>query len=186
MGRVSVIEFVSIDGVIEDPAGSEGFEHGGWAFRFGPEAVAGDKFKLGSLMETGSLVLGRATWELFAEIWPGRDDEFAKQMNAIPKLVASSSHPDLDRWSNSAVLEGDLVEEVTARKRSTDLVICGSASVVGSLSEQDLIDEIRLLVFPIIIGSGRRLFDYLRKPLELKLNHIEQSGAAALLVYQTG
>jgi dihydrofolate reductase len=89
MGSVIVIEFVSLDGVMQDPDGSDGFEHGGWAFRYGPEAVAGDKFKLRELFDTGALLLGRRTWELFARIWPSREDPFSAKMNAIPKLVAS-------------------------------------------------------------------------------------------------
>jgi dihydrofolate reductase len=185
MGRVIVIEFVSLDGVMQDPDGAEGFEHGGWAFRFGLEAVAGDKFKLGAVLETGTLVMGRVTWERFSQIWPHRDDDFSNKMNAIPKLVASSSRRSVDEWNNSTLLATDLADEVEARKRTTDLVVCGSASVVGDLSERGLIDEIRLLVFPIVLGSGRRLIDYLRKPLELKLDRVQQSGAAALLVYET-
>jgi len=183
MGRVIVIEFVSIDGVMEDPDGTEGFEHGGWAFRFGPEAVAGDKFKLGKVLETGSLVLGRVTWERFSQIWPHRDNDFANKMNAMPKLVVSSSRRQVDEWSNSILLEADVAEEVKRHKRTTNLMICGSASVVNALSERRPIDGIRLLVFPIVIGSGRRLVDHLPKPLELELDHAEQSGAAALLVY---
>jgi dihydrofolate reductase len=185
MGRVIVIEFVSIDGVMEDPDGAEGFEHGGWAFRFGPEAVAGDKFKLGPVLETGTLVMGRVTWERFSQIWPRRNDDFANKMNAIPKVVASSSRHSVNEWNNSSLLQGDLADEVERRKQTTDLVVCGSASVVGALSERGLIDEIRLLVFPIVIGGGRRLIDSLRTPLELKLDGVQQSGAAALLTYET-
>jgi dihydrofolate reductase len=91
MGKVSVIEFVSLDGVTQDPDGSEGFPQGGWAFRYGPEPVAGDKFRMGEVMDTGAMLLGRRTWQMFAKIWPGRDDPFAAQMNALPKLVVSRS-----------------------------------------------------------------------------------------------
>ncbi|HUE25150.1 MAG TPA: dihydrofolate reductase family protein [Solirubrobacteraceae bacterium] len=183
MGRVIVIEFVTLDGVMHDPDGREGFEHGGWAFRFGPEAVAGDKFKLGELFDTGTLLLGRATWERFAQIWPGRDDEFSTNMNRIPKLVVSRSRPRVEAWSNSSILEGELEDEVARRKQSGELVITGSASIVRALSERDLIDEIRLLVFPIVLGAGRRLFDQLAGPAVLELVGVERSGAAARLTY---
>ena len=106
MSHVIVIEFVSLDGVMQDPDGSEGSRQGGWAFRYGPEAVTGDPFGLSEVLETGALLLGRRTWQMFAGIWPGRDDPFSAKMNAMPKLVMSRSLEHADGWQNSAVLRG--------------------------------------------------------------------------------
>lgn len=183
MGRVIVIEFVTIDGVMQDPDGREGFAQGGWAFRYGPQAVAGDKFRLGEVLETGTLVLGRRTWQLFARIWPSRDDDFSRTMNAIPKLVATRSLEDVGEWQNSAILRGDLADEVRARKQARDVVVAGSASVARALMEHDLVDEYRLLVFPLVLGEGTRLFPGGTAPIDLRLVSAEVSGAAALLVY---
>ncbi len=113
MSRVIVIEFVSLDGVMHDPVGSEGSKQGGWAFRYGQEAVAGDKFNLGEVLDTGTLLFGRRTWQLFSKIWPDRDDEFSTKMNAIPKIVASRSLRQATEWHNSVVLH-QCVHELTA------------------------------------------------------------------------
>src|SRR6185436_11022304 len=146
MSRVIVIEFVSLDGVMHDPDGSDGSAQGGWAFRYGREAVAGDKFGLGEVLDTGAMLLGRRTWQLFAKIWPGRDDPFSAKMNAMPKLVASRSLDSAADWQNSTVLRGDLAAEVRARKQAQDIVVMGSASVTRALMADDLVDEYRLLV----------------------------------------
>jgi dihydrofolate reductase len=183
MGRVIVIEFVSIDGVMEDPDGRGGFDRGGWAFRYGPEAVAGDKFKLGDLFDTGALLFGRQTWQQFSRIWPSRDDAFSTKMNTVPKLVASRTLLRVDEWQNSQLLQGDLVAEVLTRKATQDLIVVGSASVAKTLIAHDLVDEFRLKIFPLVIGTGTRLFDA-STPVELELTSTEQSGAAALLTYQ--
>ncbi|MFI6924328.1 YciI family protein [Nonomuraea spiralis] len=127
MGKLIVMQFVSLDGVIEDPDGSGGTPQGGWAFRHGPEAVAGDKFVLGPVLDTGLMLLGRRTWQLFSRIWPSRTDEFSQRMNAIPKLVASRSLTDAGAWANSTLLRGDLAEEVAERKRGQDVVVTGAA-----------------------------------------------------------
>ena len=156
MSQVIVIEFVSLDGVIQDPDGSGGAPWGGWAFRHGPEAVAGDKFKLGEVLDAGVMLLGRVTWQLFSRIWPSRDDEFSRKMNAIPKLVASRSLDHVKEWDNSTLLEGDLVAEVSKLKQAQDIVVAGSASIVEALRAHDLIDQYRLLVFPTALGQGRR------------------------------
>jgi len=171
---VIVIEFMTLDGVVEDPDGSGGTPFGGWAFRFGPEAVAGDKFALGSLLDTGVMLLGRATWQLFAKIWPDRDDEFARKMNAMPKLVASRSLVSVDDWANSTLLRGDLTQAVAAERR--DVVITGSMSLVEQLG--DLVDEYRVVVFPTVVGEGRRLFT---KPANLELVSAEPLGQAVRL-----
>jgi dihydrofolate reductase len=181
VSRVIVIEFVSLDGVMEDPDGSGGTSQGGWAFRYGPESVAGDKFRLGELFDTGALLLGRATWQLFSGIWPTRTDDFSSRMNAIPKLVASRSLDGVDAWNNSTLLAGDLVEEV--RRRDQNLIVAGSASVARTLMEHDLVDEYRLLVFPLVLGAGRRLFEDGGAPIDLELVSAEPVGAAVLQVY---
>jgi dihydrofolate reductase len=183
MSRVIVIEFVSLDGVMQDPDGREGFSQGGWAFRYGPEAVAGDKFGLGEVLDTGVMLLGRRTWQLFAKIWPGRNDEFSAKMNAIPKLVASRSLPQAGEWQNSAVLHGDLVAEVQKRKQDHDVVITGSASVVRMLAAHDLVDEYRLMVFPLVLGTGTRLFADGTPPVNLDLVSAQTAGPAVRLIY---
>jgi dihydrofolate reductase len=183
MGRVIVIEFVSLDGVMQDPDGSEGAPQGGFAFRYGPEAVAGDKFRLGEVLDTGTMLLGRRTWQLFARIWPGREDPFSARMNAMPKLVVSRSLEHADRWQNSTVLAGDLATEVGKRKQEQDIVITGSASVVRTLMAHDLVDEYRLLVFPLVLGAGTRLFPDGTGPVNLALVSAETTGPAVRLRY---
>jgi dihydrofolate reductase len=183
MSHVIVVEFVSLDGVMEDPSGSEGSPHGGWAFRYGPEAVTGDPFGLGELLDTGALLLGRGTWQQFAGIWPGRDDPFSAKLNAMPKLVASRSLEDASGWQNSIVLRGDLVTEVGKRKQEQDIVVMGSASVVRTLMAHDLVDEYRLLVFPLVLGSGTRLFPNGTAPMDLTLISAQAKGAVARLIY---
>lgn len=183
MSRVIVIEFVSLDGVMRDPDGSEGSEQGGWAFRYGPEAVAGDKFNMGEVLDTGTMLLGRRTWQLFAKIWPGRDDEFSAKMNAMPKLVASRSLQQAAGWQNSTVLEGDLVATVRERKQAHDIMVTGSASIVRTLMDHDLIDEYRLLVFPLVLGAGERLFRDGVAPIDLTLVSAQTAGPAVRLIY---
>ena len=177
MSRVIVIEFVTLDGVLQDPDGGDGTERGGWAFRYGPETVAGDKFKLGEALDTSTLLLGRVTWERFARIWPARSDPFSQVMNRIPKLVASRSPVSVDAWSNSALLEGGLIEAVRASER--DLIVAGSASVVHALMAHGLVDEYRLLVFPTVLATGTRLFD--GHTTDLRFVAAEPVGAAVLL-----
>jgi dihydrofolate reductase len=182
MSRVIVIEFVSLDGVMQDPDGSEGSRQGGWAFRYGPEAVAGDKFGLGEVLDTGTMLLGRRTWQLFSKIWPDRDDEFSAKMNAMPKLVVSRSMDRATEWQNSTVLEGDLVAAVRERKRARDIMVTGSASVVRTLMAHDLVDEYRLIVFPIVLGAGTRLFPD-GTPIDLNLVSVQTAGPAVRLIY---
>jgi dihydrofolate reductase len=135
---------------------------------------------LGEVLDTGTMVLGRVTWQLFSRIWPSRDDEFSRKMNAMPKLVASRTLQGVEEWSNSALLRGDLVEEVRERKRSQDLVVTGSAAVVDALRAHDLVDQYRLLVFPVVLGQGRRLFG---SPAGLELAAVERMGQAVRLTY---
>jgi dihydrofolate reductase len=185
MSTVIVIEFVTLDGIVEDPDGSQSTPGGGWAFRHGPDAVAGDKFKLGPSLERGVLVLGRATWELFARIWPSRTDEFATMMNRIPKHVASRSLGDVSAWGNSALIDGDLVPAVQQLARDRDVIVAGSVSLAHQLAAHDLVDEYRLLVFPTVLGRGRRLFPDDTKPVNLDLESAEPSGPTVLLRYRT-
>ena len=183
MSRVIVIEFVSVDGIMEDPDGSDGSAQGGWAFRYGPQAVAGDKFGLGEVLDTGTMLLGRRTWQLFAGIWPGRDDEFSAKLNAMPKLVASRSLDQAAAWQNSAVLGGDLLAAVRERKQAHDIVVAGSASIVRALAADDLVDEYRILVFPLVLGTGERLFPDGSQPADLALVTAQTAGPAVRLVY---
>ena len=179
---VIVVEFVTLDGVVEDPDGSGATAAGGWAFRHGTEAVAGDKFRLGPLLETGTLLFGRTTWELFAKIWPSRTEEFADRLNAARKLVASRTLTEVTAWRNSSLLQGDLVEAV--RREERDLVVIGSIGIARELARQDLVDEYRLLVFPSLAGPGRRLFDD-AGPADLRLVSSTQVGPAVLSTYRT-
>jgi dihydrofolate reductase len=179
--RTIVIAFSTLDGIMQDPGDAK---NGGWAFRHGPEAVAGDKFRLGPILNTGVLVLGRKTWEIFSRIWPNRSDDFSMAMNRIPKLVASRTLTDFSAWGSSSRLEGDLMEAVAKQNADRDVVITGSASVIHALARQDRVDEYRVLVFPTILGQGTRLFDSGSAPLDLCLLSVEKSGAAALLRYE--
>ena len=158
MGRIVVTEFVSLDGVMEDPGGSENFAHGGWSFKIS-RGEEGDKFKLDETFASEALLLGRVTYEGFAEAWPSRDGEFADKFNNMPKYVVSSTL-DEPEWNNSTVLKGDIVEEVGKLKREQDgdIVVHGSARLVQTLIEHDLVDELRLMVYPVVLGSGKRLF----------------------------
>ncbi|MCR6488027.1 dihydrofolate reductase family protein [Amycolatopsis sp. OK19-0408] len=181
MHDVTVIEFTTLDGIVDDPDGSAGTATGGWAFRYGPEAVAGDKFELGSRLDDGVLLLGRRTWQQFSKLWPGRSDEFSARMNAAPKRVVSRTLTDVGAWANSAVLTGELTDEVRRLREERDVVVIGSASVAHTLLEQRLVDEVRLLVFPVVLGSGRRWY---AGPVDLELVSATQRGPAALLRYR--
>ncbi|MHB1536679.1 MAG: dihydrofolate reductase family protein, partial [Acidimicrobiales bacterium] len=176
--------FSTVDGIIEDPDGSGGTPSGGWAFRHGPEAVAGDKFKLGPTLESGVLLLGRKTWQLFSHVWPGRADDFSRAMNRIPKLVASGGAPDLSAWENSTLVRGGLTEAVAKQTTEHDVIVAGSASVVHALAAQDLVDEYRILVFPELVGQGTKLFDSQTVPTQLRLVSTETAGPAVLSRYE--
>lgn len=178
---VIVIEFITLDGIVSDPDGSAGTSAGGWAFRHGPETVAGDKFRLGSVLDDGVMLLGRSTWQLFSRLWPGRDDPFSSRMNAVPKLVASRTLIDTSAWANSQVIDGDLIDAVKREQR--DVIITGSPSIVHALMAEDLIDEYRLLIFPTILGTGDRLFPADGPPAYLECLSAEPAGAAVLTRY---
>jgi len=180
---VVVIEFITLDGIVEDPDGSGRTPGGGWAFRHGPEAIAGDKFRLGRVLDDGVLLLGRRTWELFARIWPGRDDEFSARMNGVPKLVATRTLTSTEAWANSQLVNGDVIDAVKRERR--DVVIAGSLSVVRALMGSDLIDEYRLLTFPTVVGTGEPLFPAGGEPAYFELLSAEQAGPAVLSRYRT-
>src|SRR5580693_1858631 len=177
---VIVIGFITLDGIVSDPDGSGGTPAGGWAFRHGPEAVAGDKFRLGRVLDDGVMLLGRRTWELFAKIWPVRDTPFAQRMNAVPKLVVSRTLTDASAWVNSQVA-ADPIDVV--QRESRDVIITGSLSVVHPLIAAGLIDEYRLLTFPTILGTGERLFPADGPPAYLECRSAERVGAAVLARY---
>jgi dihydrofolate reductase len=178
---VIVIQFITLDGIVSDPDGSAGTPTGGWAFRHGPETVAGDKFRLGSILDDGVMLLGRTTWQLFSRLWPRRDDPFSTRMNTIPKLVASRTLTDASAWANSRVIDGNLVDTVKHERR--DVIITGSLSVVHTLMAEDLVDEYRLLTFPTILGTGQRLFPAGGPPAYLQCLSAERAGAAVLARY---
>lgn len=171
MGRIVVTEFVSLDGVIEAPGGGEDYKHGGWTFEI-DRGEEGDKFKLDELSEADAQLLGRTTYEGFAAAWPSREDEagFAEKMNSMPKYVFSSTMESAD-WENTTILSGDFAEEIGKLKDEVDgvILVAGSARLVQGLIEHDLIDELRLMVFPVALGSGKRLFGETdaKKPMKL-------------------
>jgi dihydrofolate reductase len=182
MGRVIVVQFITLDGVVEDPDGSDGTPFGGWAMRFGPQGVAGDKFRLGAILENGTLLFGRRTWDHFRTLWPARDDPFSQAMNRADKAVLTSSPIDDGVWSHSRAVPGPLPDWVRASRTERDLVVIGSGSVVDQLAGHDLVDEYRLLTFPLAVGAGRRLF---RGDTRLQLTSVEHVGPASLSVLST-
>jgi len=185
VGRIVVTEFVSLDGVMEDPGGAEDFRYGGWSFEF-ERGDEGDKFKLDETLSSEALLLGRVTYEGFAKAWPSREGEFADKFNTMPKYVVSSTLEEPE-WTNSTVLRGDVNEAVARLKQELDgdIVVHGSAQLVQTLLENDLVDEVRLMVFPVVLGSGKRLFGETddKKPLRLVDSKIVGDGVA-ILVYE--
>jgi dihydrofolate reductase len=188
MGRIVVTEFMSLDGVIEDPGGAEDYKHGGWSFEIS-RGDEGDQFKVDETMESEALLLGRRTFEGFADAWPSREGEFADKFNSMPKYVVSTTLEDAG-WTNSAVLRGDLADEVAKlrERHEGDIVVHGSAQLVQALVEQDLVDELRLMVFPVVLGGGKRLFGETsdKKPLELTDSKTVGDGVAILVYGRAG
>jgi dihydrofolate reductase len=183
MGKLVVTEFVTIDGVIEDPGGGEGSPYGGWAFRF-ERGEEGDRFKQEELDAADAQLLGRVTYEGFAAAWPTMEGAgaFGEKMNSMPKHVVSTTleHPE---WNNTTVLRGDLAEEVGGLKAryEGDILVAGSARLVQSLLELDLVDELHLMVFPTVLGGGKRLFADGAARTAWKLVETRQSAAVAIL-----
>jgi dihydrofolate reductase len=182
VGRIVVTEFVSLDGVVEDPGGAEDFKYGGWSFEIS-RGDEGDKFKLDETMASEALLLGRVTYEGFADAWPSRDGEFADKFNSMPKYVVSSTLRD-PSWTNSTVLSGDVGSEVAKLKQQVDgdIVVHGSVQLVQALIDHDLVDEFRLMVFPVVLGSGKRIFGETsdKKPLRLVDSKVVGDGVAIL------
>jgi dihydrofolate reductase len=185
MGKIAITEFMSLDGVVEDPGGSEDFKYGGWSFEFS-RGDEGDKFKLDETMASDALLLGRVTYEGFADAWPSREGEFADKFNDMPKYVVSSTLTNPD-WTNTTVIDGDLREQVSQLRdrHDGDIVVHGSAQLAQSLLDEDLVDELRLMVFPVVLGAGKRLFGETsdKKALELAESKTVGDGVA-ILVYR--
>jgi dihydrofolate reductase len=185
MGKIAVTEFVSLDGVMEDPGGAEDYRHGGWTFKFdrGPD---GDKFKLDEAMGAQALLLGRRTYEGFAAAWPSMQGDFADKFNNMPKYVVSSTLSE-PAWNNSTVLGGDIVAEVAKLKDSLagEISVHGSAQLAQTLLEHGLVDELRLMVFPVVLGSGKRLFAAGEEKKTLRLSSSKTVGEGiAVLIYE--
>ena len=181
MGHVIVTGFVSLDGIVTDPDGSGGTPAGGWAFRHGPETHGGDKFRLGELMDTGVLLLGKNTWQLFSKLWPNRTDEFSTRMNKMAKVVASHTLTDLSAFPNSTLMKGSLPDYVRSEPRT--IAVTGSVSVIRALQAADLVDEYRLMTLPSVVGSGEKMFGPSDHPLHLRLESVVPAGAASLATY---
>ena len=184
MGRIVVTEFISLDGVIEAPGGGENYKYAGWTFEI-DRGDEGNQFKLEETMGSAALLLGRRTYEGFAAAWPERDGEFADKFNTMPKYVVSSTLRE-PPWNNSKVLAGDMVDEITTLKREQegDIVVHGSAQLVQALIEKDLVDELRLMVFPVILGTGKRLFAETTDMKRLQLSSSKVVGdGVALQIY---
>jgi dihydrofolate reductase len=182
MGRIVVSEFVTLDGVMEDPGGAEKSRFGGWAFQFerGPE---GDKFKYDELMASDALLLGRVTYEGFAAAWPSRTgDDFSDKMNSMRKVVVSTTLERAD-WNNSHLIKGNVVEELSRLKARDggDILVAGSGQLVQTLMQHDLVDEYRLMVYPVILGGGKRLFRDGGEQRALRLVEAKPVGPAGVL-----
>jgi len=186
VGRIVVTEFISLDGVIEDPGGSEDFKHSGWSFEI-DRGDEGNQFKLDETMSSDALLLGRVTFEGFADAWPSREGEFADKFNGMPKYVVSSTLKD-PGWNNSTVLSGDLTNAVSKLKQDVDgnIVVHGSAQLVQALIERDLVDELRLMVFPVVLGTGKRLFGDTSDKKRLRLTTSKTVGddGVAIQIYE--
>ncbi len=185
MGKIVITEFVSLDGVMEAPGGGEGYKHAGWTFEI-ERGDEGDRFKLDETMNSQALLLGRVTYEGFAAAWPTMEGEFADKFNTMPKYVVSSTleHPE---WTNTTVLSGDVVEQVSKLRQDTDgdIVVHGSARLAQTLLEHGLVDELRLMVFPVVLGSGKRLFGETSDKTRLRLVDSKTVGdGVAILIYQ--
>jgi dihydrofolate reductase len=185
MGRIVVTEFLSLDGVMEAPGG-EDFKYKGWSFEI-DRGEDGDKFKLDETQESDALLLGRVTYEGFAAAWPQRDGEFADKFNNMPKYVVSSTLKDPE-WNNSTVMDGDVVEEVRRLKQELDgnIYVHGSCQLAQTLIDNDLVDELHLMVFPVVLGTGKRLFGETSDKKTLRLAESKTVGdGVSILVYQS-
>jgi len=186
MGRIVVTEFVSLDGVMEDPGGSGDFEHGGWSFEF-ERGDEGDQFKTDETMDADALLLGRVTYEGFAEAWPSQEGDYADKLNEMPKYVVSSTLTEPE-WNNSTVISGDVADEVAKLrdKHDGDVIVHGSCQLVQELIENELVDELRLMVHPVVLGQGKRLFGETSDKRALKLAETKAVGddGVSVAVYE--
>jgi dihydrofolate reductase len=185
MGKIVVSQFVTVDGVIEDPGGSENHPHGGWAFKY-QRGDEGDKFKLDEVMAAEALLLGRKTYAGFAEAWPSREGEFADKFNTMRKYAVSTTLSD-PQWTNTTVIAGDVAGAVRAAKdeHDGDILVNGSAQLVQTLLEADLVDEWRLMVFPVVLGGGKRLFEAgAGTSSSLKLTESRPAGETLICIYE--
>lgn len=183
MGRIVVSEFVTLDGVLEDPGGSEQSTYGGWAFKF-DRSPEGDQFKSEELMAADAMLLGRRTYEGFAAAWPNMNqDDFGRKMNSMPKYVISKTLRD-PSWTNTTTLGGDVAEEAEGlRTEVGEILVAGSQQLVQALHAHGLIDEYRLMVFPIVVGGGKRLFEESGAQASLRLVEAKPAGDTVLLRY---
>ena len=183
MGRIVATEFVSLDGVVEAPGGGEEFEYAGWSFEI-DRGDEGNKFKVDETVESEALLLGRKTYEGFAAAWPSREGEFADKFNRMPKYVVSSTL-GTPEWSNTTVLRGDLAQEVGRLREhhGGPIVVHGSSTLVQGLLEYDLLDELRLMVYPVVLGKGKRLFGSTarKKPMRLRSSKAVGDGVEILI-----
>jgi dihydrofolate reductase len=184
LGRIVVTEYISVDGVVEAPSGTENFERIGWtdAFSRGPE---GDQFKLDETRASDALLLGRVTYDGFAPVWPQYEGELADKFNGMPKYVVSQtlSNPE---WNNTTVFTGDVVEEVTRLKEQYegDIVVHGSPQLAQTLIEHGLVDALHLQVYPVIVGAGKRLFSDTTATKRLRLAEARTVGDVHILIYE--
>ncbi len=185
MGKVVVTEFITLDGVIESPGGGEGFAHDGWSFKFN-RGDEGDQFKYDELMAADAQLLGRVTYQGFARAWPSMSgDPFGAKMNGMPKYVVSTTLSDADAtWANSTVIRGDAAIQIAELKEQVarDIIVAGSAKLVQVLAEPGLVEEYRLMVFPVVLGSGKRLFADLKAPATLRLVDSRAVGSDGVLI----
>jgi dihydrofolate reductase len=187
MGKIVISENVSLDGVIEDPAGVEGFRRGGWIGRIGDQGrEEAATVALDEALGAEALLLGRRSYEFFAARWPSREGELADRLNSLPKYVVSSTLED-PAWNNTTVLNGDVVDDVSKLKQQLngEIVVAASIQLVRTLMERDLVDELRLMVYPVVLGAGKRLFGETseQKPMRL-LDTRTVAGDLAYLTYE--
>jgi dihydrofolate reductase len=186
MGKIVATEYVSLDGVVEAPGGGEDFEHAGWTFEV-DRGEEFERFKLDETLDSEALLLGRVTYEGFAAAWPSIGGEIADKLNAMPKYVVSSTLEEPLEWNNSTVLEGDVAEEVSRLRQELDgeIVVHGSPRLTQTLLEHDLIDELRVTVFPLVLGRGKRLFGETSDKKRLRLTDSKVVGdGIAILIYE--
>ena len=187
MGKIIISENISLDGVVQDPTGEEGFRLGGWFGQFGGKDIEEwAKVALDEALRAEALLLGRRSDEWFAARWSARDGEWADRLNSLPKYVVSSTL-DEGTWTNSTVLKGDVVTEVSKLRQELDgdIVVYGSTRLVHTLMEHDLADELRLTVYPVVLGAGERLFGETSDKKPMRLISIQTIGdGLALLTYE--